>query len=178
MGLSRSHQPWHDQCEPQQNRGFTCLLSLYKYVPCSALKLQCNGRMQGVGFYWKTKENVLAVVALGVKMRQRRNRRREAFERNLLSSCSYKSPEIPTQTYMDNSEGFYFWLSWTPHIDTHRLAHINTLISHPLPLPLSLTHINTCIQRTDTHTPNQWSSLGTARASEMRQRRRGGGGGE
>lgn len=69
--------------------------------------------MQGVGFYSKTKGNVLAVVALGVKMRQRRKRRREAFERNLLSSRSYKSPEIPTQTYMDNSvyEGFYFWLS-------------------------------------------------------------------
>lgn len=127
MGLSRSHQPWHDQCEPQQNRGFTCLLNLYKNGPCSALKLQCNGRMQGVGFYWKTKEDVLAVVALGVKMRQRRNRRREAFERNLLSSCSYKSPEIPTQTYMDNSEGFFFLVKLNAaHRHTQTRTHKHT----------------------------------------------------
>lgn len=31
----------------------------------------------------KTKENLLAVVALGVKMKQQRKSEREAFERNL-----------------------------------------------------------------------------------------------
>lgn len=59
-----------------------------------------------------------------------------------------------------------------------KLNGVHMLVSHALPFPLSPAHINTCIQHTDTHTPNQWSSLGTLRVSEMRQRRRGGGGGE
>lgn len=55
----------------------------------------------GCGFLHKDiqyKEDLLAALALGIKMRLQSKRGRESFERNLWSSCSYKTPQIPTQT--------------------------------------------------------------------------------
>lgn len=124
----------------------------------SALKSQCNGHMQMR--ISKTKENLLAV---GVKTRQQRERRMGAFY----------DLQITTNTHSHiQSVWEPFWcLFWILHRQT--LTHTPIVPSSP-----TVTHINICIQRADTHPPNRWSALGMASASQMRQRGRGGGGTE
>lgn len=89
------------------------------------------------------------------KWNRKRKRRREAFERNLWSSCSYKSPEIPTQTHSVYDDGF-------SRSSVHTQAKKHTYSPNPH------KHMYT------THTPQ--SVILSWNASEMRQRGRGGGG--
>lgn len=99
--LSSPYHPQDDCCKRQQNTGLQHLLNLDKCATCCALKLQCNGQMQGVGFYtktystkricWQRWQRWHSASKWGCK----KKRGREAFERNFWSSCSYKTPQIP-----------------------------------------------------------------------------------
>ena len=106
----------------------------------------------------------------------------ESVMLSLSQNTTNTHANVHTHTHNSECEGF-ICSSWTAlvHKHTHTDTHTHTQRQKQKHFPSSffLTHINTCIQRTDTHTPNQWSSSWNgSRTSEMRQRGRGGGGGE
>lgn len=153
-----------------KTRGLLIYWILDKCAPCGALKLQCNRADAGCGFLfyflfsctktYSTKRICWQRWHSASKNETAKGNKRagKALERNLWSSCSYKSPEIPTQT--------------TARVRALKKKKKHTYFPTSLSLSVSHPHKHMYTAYRHTHTPNQWSSLGMARASEMRQRRK------
>lgn len=140
---------------PGKTQGFITYWIWTNLVTRRAVKFQCNGQTPHKDTQYK--EDMLAVPALSVK--------REVFEKNFWSSCD-KTQRKHTRIPMNERS-----ICSSSHTQYKKNTPFSTIF-----LPRSV--INTFYRvPIHTHTPNQWSPLGMAHASKMRQRNEDGGGG-
>lgn len=164
--LSSPYHPQDDCCKRQQNTGLQHLLNLDKCATCCALKLQCNGQMQGVGFYTKTYSTKRicwqrwhSASKRGCK-KKRGKLLRGIFDPLALTKHHKYPRELATQQH---AWGLYLLkLS-----DTHTPPKNGDTVARKAPISQPCPSLSVKEKSTYIHAPpNQWFSLGRAQTSK------------